>query len=485
MDNLKDKTVTGLFWNLVERVGLRVIQFTPIVILARLLSPEEFGLIGMLAIFIALARTFLDSGFGLALIQKSEITYVDECSMFFFNISVGIIAVILFFVAAPWIAAFYAQPSLTPLTRWLSLDVLIESFALVQIARLTRALDFKTLVKANLLATIFSSVFGIAAAYLGMGVWSLVIQTISDTILQTANLWWLSSWRPAWIFSRTSLKSMFRFGSHMLGSSLIATFFDNLYHVFIGKYFSASSLGYYTRSSSLKNIVVDTTSATLARVLFPALSNIQDDMERLKRAYRKSVILITFIHFPLMLGLIVVATPLINLLFSAKWSESILYFQLMCTAGILYPLQVVNLEILKVKGRSDLFFQLTLIKRMLMIVAILITFRWGIPAMLIGQIVNAVIGYGLNSYYSDRLIGYSISSQIADWFPNLFYAFLAAAGAWWIGTMLDQSDWLMLSVEITVGAGVFIALNAATRSEPLLEIVALSRQYLVPRLFKG
>jgi len=477
MENLRERTLSGLFWNLLERVGLRIVQFLPTILLARLLTPTQFGLIGMLSIFIALAQTFLDSGFGLALIQKKEADFTDECSIFYFNIFVGGLAVLLLYFLAPLIAAFYNQPLLTGLMRWLSLSILIQSFSLIQTTLLTRTLDFKTQIKANLSAMFVAGVVGVTAAYLGLGVWSLVIQNITSTALRTLALWWMNDWRPALIFSLAALKSMFRFGSRMLSSSLVATFFDNLYQVFIGKVFSAASLGFYTRAASLKSIVMDATTDSIGRVLFPALATIQDETERLRRAYRQAILLATFVHFPLMIGLIVVARPLIALLFSAQWFASVILFQLMCAAGTLYPLHVINLEILKVKGRSDLFFRLALIKRSLMLVTILITYRWGLEAMLVGQIVYGIIGYALNSYYSERLMSYPMKTQFLDFLPSLLTACLMAGGMVVAGRALSQvGDLILLGGQTLAGVLVYGLVQGLTQTDSFVAAVALARQ---------
>jgi len=477
MENLRGKTLAGLFWSLSERVGIQVIQFIPTIVLARLLAPEQFGLIGMLSLFIAVASVFLDSGFGVALIQKKDATHIDECSIFYFNIFIGGISVLVLFYAAPLIANFFQQPILTGLTRWLSLDILINSFSLIQTTLLTRKLDFKTQLKANLFATLASGLIGVAAAYLGWGVWSLVIQAIANTLLRTVTLWLICDWRPALIFSMDSLKGLFGFGSRMLMSSLVGTFFDNLYQAFIGKVFSAASLGYYTRAASMRSIVVDTTSNTLGRVLYPALASIQDDLARLKRAYRKSMMLATFIHFPLMVGLIVVAQPLVYLLFSEKWASSVVFFQLMCAAGLLYPLHLINLNILKVKGRSDLFFKLEIIKRILVIVGIFITYRWGISAMLIGQIVISIIAYFLNSFYSERLIAYPVKAQVLDVLPSLLVSCLMGGGMLWIGSAIKPAtNFVLLITQAGVGAIIYLLVNLVSRAEPLLEIIALTKR---------
>ena len=476
MDNLRDKTLIGLSWNLLERVGNQVISFIPTIVLARLLAPEQFGLVGMLSLFIAVANAFLDSGFGVALIQRRDATHLDECSIFYFNILVGGISVVVLFFSAPLIAAFYRQPILVGLTRWMSLDILINSFGLIQTTLLTRAIDFKTQFKANLFAALFSGILGVAAAYCGLGVWSLVIQTLSGSVLCILTLWRLSAWRPALIFSLDSLWGMFGFGSRMLVSGLIAVFFDNLYQVFIGKVFSPTSLGYYTRAASLRRVVIDTTSNTIGRIMFPALASIQDDLERLKRSYRKSAMLTTFVHFPMMVGLIVVAQPLITLLFSARWNDCVVFFQLMCASGLLYPLSVINLDILKVKGRSDLFLNLQVVRRILIVANILIAYRWGISAILLGQIGISCIAYFLNSFYSERLIAYSMKAQIVDVLPSLLFAGLMGGGMALVGGALGQtSAFLRLIIQVTTGVVIYLALNWLRKAEPLYEVLAIAR----------
>ena len=477
MDNLRERTLSGLFWNLAERLGIRIIQFVPALLLARLLSPEQFGLVGMLSIFVILTQLFLDSGFGTALIQKKDATYLDECSIFYFNIFVGGLSVLALFFIAPLVANFYNQPILTGLLRWLAIDILITAFGLIQSTVLTRKMNFKALLKANLLATLAGGAIGVLAAYRGMGVWSLVLQTISNTVFQTIALWMVCDWRPSFIFSLASLRGMFGFGSRMLSASLISAFFDNLYQVLIGKVFSATSLGYYTRAASLRAITLDTTSDVLGRVLYPALATIQDNTERLKRAYRKAMMLATFFHFPLMIGLIVVARPLITLLYSEKWENSIIFFQLMCAAGILYPLHLLNLSILKAKGRSDLYLNLNFIRRGLMIANVLITYRWGISAILTGQVALTFTSYLLNSYYSKVLIGYSIKSQVLDVLPPFMFSVLMGAGMLLANVALNiSSPASLLIVQTGIGLLLYLGLNWVSKSMAWLEIIELAKK---------
>jgi O-antigen/teichoic acid export membrane protein len=483
MDNLKDKTLKGVMWNLTERVGSRVIAFVPTLLLARLLDPEQFGLVAMLSLFMAVANVLLDSGFGIALIQKRDATYADECSIFYFNILVGGIVYLILFGLAPFIAGFFDQPILTPLTRWLTLCVPVQSFSLIQLTLLARALDFKTQVKANLAATLLAAFLGVAAAFGGLGVWSLVIQSVSNTLCSTLILWWLSAWRPAFIFSLSSLKGMFGFGSRLLLTNLVATFFDHIYQVFIGKVFSAVSLGYYMRASSVRVLANDTISFTLGRVLFPALASIKDDLARLQRGYRKFILLATFVHFPVMCGLVVMAKPLFTLLFSEKWLEAVPLFQLMCLAALLVPLQMINLDVLKVKGRSDLVLRLEIIKRFLLVASILVSYRWGIQAMLVGQVVLSVIWYYLNSYYSGILIEYPMRSQMLDILPSFLFSGLMGGAMFAAGYMLQSTHPLIQVVVLAaVGAGAYLSLQTMIKSEALAEIVQMFKQFVVPRL---
>ncbi len=263
---------------------------------------------------------------------------------------------------------------------------------------------------------------------------------------------------------------------------LVATFFNNLNQTFIGKVFSATSLGFYTRAATITTVIIDCTSDTLGRVLYPAFASIQDDLARLKRGYRKSLTMTTFIHFPMMIGLAVVARPLIIVLFSAKWEGCVVFFQLMCAGGLLYPLHLINLDILKVKGRSDLFFRITLIKRALIILNILVTYRWGIDAMLSGQIAISAIAYFLNSYYSEKMIGYPVKTQVLDVLPAFLFSCLMGGGALLVGQfMRSPNNFVLLVAQSGVGAGLYLFVSWVSRSEAMLELIKLVKQLLIIR----
>lgn len=474
MTNLKQKSINGMFWTISERMSVQVVQFVVQIILARLLEPAQFGLIGMLMIFTAVAQSIMDSGFGSALIQKKDADQTDASSIFFFNLLLGIILAIILTLLAPLIAQFYNQPILTPLTRALSITLILNAFSLVQTSLLAKRLDFKTQMKTSLLAVFISGVVGIVMAFRGFGVWSLVAQMISKSLFQAIFLWIFSTWRPTAVFSVSSLKTMFSFGSKLLFSGLIDTIFSNIYQTFIGKVYSPADLGYYSKAKSFEKTAVQVSGSSLGNVLFPSLVHFQDDDAGLKRAYRKTIRLSLFLHFPLMVGLWATADSLFRLLLTDKWAPSVPYFQLLCVAGLLYPLHVLNLNILKVKGRSDLFFRLEIVKKAFLVLALLLTYRHGILAMLYGSIITSIIAYLLNSYYSGHLIDYSHLDQIKDLFPSFTSAFLMGVGMYFIGFLPIENHLLMLSLQTITGVILYYLISLKTSSTELKEVKSIA-----------
>jgi len=468
--SLRQKTIHALFWSFLERMGQQGIQFFISIILARLLLPEEFGLIAMLTIFMAIAQSFINSGFGQALIQKQDVTHIDECSIFYFNIFVGILAAACLCLAAPRIAAFYNQPLLTPLTYALSLNLIINAFGLVQTTLLTKHIDFKTQLKVSMIATMLSGTIGVTMAYKGFGVWSLVVQSLTSTLFRTILLWFFNTWRPSLIFSLTSLRTMFAFGSRLLASGLLDTLFTNIYLVVIGKLFSPVSLGFYTRAKGLQQLPVSNLSSIISRVTFPVFSSMQDDKPRLKRGVRKALTMLVMINFPLMVGLAVVAKPLVIVLLTEKWLPCVPYLQLLCAVGMLYPLHVINLNVLNAQGRSDLFFRLEIFKKVFITVSILATYRWGIEAMLLGQIVTSCIAYYLNSYYSGKILKYPIFEQIKDLFPYLAASVVMGSFIWILGKYMSMGPGLILVAQIVAGILSYFIFCSVMRFEYFMEV---------------
>ncbi len=482
-DSLKSRTFGAIFWSLLERGGQQGIQLVIAIILARVLLPAQFGLIAMLAIFMAIAQSFLDSGFGSALIQKKDATQVDSCSIFYFNVVVGIFAAGLLCLAAPWIAAFYEEPALAPLTRFLSLNLVINSFALVQSILLIRRIDFKTQLKVSIVATIGSGIIGITLAYRGFGVWSLAIQSVTSTIFRTILLWFFNKWRPSLVFSFAALKSMFAFGSKLLFSGLIDTIFRNIYIVIIGKIFTATDLGFYSRAKSCTRLSTENLTNSISRVTFPVFSSIQDDNSRLKRGVQKALTTLNFLNFPMMIGLLVTAKPLVLVLLTEKWLPCVPYMQLLCVMGLLYPLNVINLNVLKAKGRSDLFLKLEILKKILTVISIAITYRWGIMAMITGHIcIVSVPAYYLNSYYTGRFIGYPLKEQVFDLLPYLGMAVVMGIGVYSLQFLPFPNNWSLLISQVLAGVIIYGAMSRIFKMPAFLEIVDILRDTLKPSM---
>lgn len=469
-ESLKSKTITALFWSFIESVGLQAVRFAVGIILARLLFPEQFGLIGMLIIFIAVAQSFLDSGFGAALIQKKTAHHIDLCSVFYFNIGLGITSAGILGLMAPGIAGFYNQSILTPIMRALSVILIIDSLSLVQVTLLSKSLNFKTLTKVNLFSGGISGAAGITLAMFGFGVWSLVAQQICASLLRTGLLWLLSSWRPTMVFSLRSLRNMFPFGSKMFVSGVLNQIFANIYLLAIGKIFSAADLGYFTRAKTFAELPSHTLAGMVGRVTFPIFSTIQDDPERLKRGLKKGLCTLVMLNFAMMIGLMVIARPLVLTLVTERWAESIIYLQLLCLVGLLYPLHVINLNLLQALGKSNLFLRLEVIKKILVIVNIAVTYRWGISAIILGMMVTSGIAYYLNSYYTGILISYSIREQLWDLLPYLIIAAVMGGIIYAVGFIAFPNNWSLLLTQIFLGIVVYFGLCRLFRLSAFMDV---------------
>lgn len=448
---LHNRTFTGMAWSFTEALGSRLVQFGVGIVLARLLLPEEFGLIGMLVFFIAIAQVFLDSGFGAALIQRQDATEKDICSIFYFNIAVGMLVFGILYLVAPWIAEFYHQPDLKLLTRCLSITIVINSLGLIQNTLLRKAIDFKAITISTLVAGGVSGGVGIAMAIGGFGVLSLAAQQISSALIRTAALWFVNKWRPVLVFSFRSLYEMFGFGSRVLAGGLLNQTFDNIYLLVIGKLFSAADLGLFTRAKQTQQLPSQTIYNMVGKVTFPVFSTIKNDSQRLKRGMKKAVGFLVFINFPMMIGLCVVARPLVLILLTEKWIKCVPYLQLLCLDGLMYPLHAINLNVLQAMGRSDLFLRVEVIKKVLITMNIVVTWRWGILAMIGGNVIVSFISYYLNSYYNGRLIDYSISEQSRDLAPYLSAAILMGGGVYAIGWIDFRNIEIQLMAQILAG----------------------------------
>lgn len=457
---LKSKTIHGLKWSFIDSFASTVVQLVIGIILARILTPREFGLIGMLAIFIAISQSFIDSGFSSALTRKKNCTQNDYSTIFYFNLGVGVFLYLLLIIFNKVISSFFNEPQLGPLVIVLGFTLVLNAIAIIQRTILVKEINFKQQARVTFVASVISGFIGLFMALQGYGVWSLVGMTVSKSALISFFLWIWSSWKPSFVFSKDSFKELFPFGSKLLLSGLIDTIYQNIFYLIIGKYYSALDLGYYTRAEQLSAFPSKNLNTIISRVSYPVLASIQDDPIRLKSVYKKQIKSTMFLTFVLMLGLAATSQSLILTLLGEKWLPSVLYLQLLCIIGMLYPLHALNLNMLQVQGRSDLFLKLEIIKKTISIPVVVIGIWGGIIPMLIGMIVFNVFGYFLNSHWSGKLFNYSALEQIKDILPSLLFAITVALSVYFVGGLLDIAVVYKLLIQIVFGVlfGIFIAI---------------------------
>jgi O-antigen/teichoic acid export membrane protein len=472
-ESLKNKTIKGTMWSAVENVVRLGVTFVVSIILARLLSPEEYGLIGILAIFIALFNAIVDSGFTNALIRKQDATDTDYSTVFYINLVLSVLLAATLFCCAHPIAVFFERPELVALTKVMSSVVVINALSLVQRARTTKAIDFKTQTKITFISSIGSGAIGIVMAYMGYGVWALVGQQISNQLFSTIFFWAYNRWIPKLIFSWASFKEMWAFGSKLLASSLLDTAWKELYQVVIGKCYSPATLGLYTRAKQFADLCSSNLTSVVQRVSYPVLSSIQDDKVRLKLAYQRVIKTTMLPTFILMLGMVACAEAVIKVLIGEKWLGCVPMLQIVCTYGMLYPLHALNLNMLQVQGRSDLFLKLEIIKKIIAVGPLLLGIFVDIYLMLAGSLVISLICYYLNAYYSGPFLNYSIKEQIKDILPSFGIA-MAMAIPVFAMSFIPMSSYIMLPLQIVAGAIITISICEATKLPEYLEIKGIA-----------
>lgn len=457
-ESLKNKTKKGLAWSMIERFATQGVQFLFGIILARLLSPDDYGVIAMPLVFLAIAQCIIDSGFSTALIRKPELTEDDLSTAFYFNIGVGILCYAALFFTSPLIADFYHTPILSSLLKVTALAVLFNSLCAVQQAILTRKIDFKTQAIVSLSGAVVSGIVGLYMAYNGFGVWSLVFQQVGGYVMRTILLWILGKWKPKRKWSWESFHYLWGFGSKMLGSGLLDTIYNNIYPIVIGKYFSAQDLGNYTRAQQFSSLPSSNVTGVLQRVTFPVLSSIQNEDERLAKNYRKILKLSAFLVFPMMLMLSAIANPLVRILLTDKWIGCVILLQIICFQMMWYPIHAINLNLLTVKGRSDLFFRLEVLKKIIGVCIMCITIPNGIIWMVSGGIVSSMISLVINTFYTGKLIQVGYLKQMRDLLPifgiSLFMWFCVI-----ICVTLIENCYVQLLLGVIIGFILFVVLS--------------------------
>ena len=472
MDNLKSKTVKGVIWSSIDRFSTQGISFVFSILIARLLLPSDYGVIAMLGIFMAVSQCFIDSGFGTALIRKNDRTETDFCTVFYFNIVVACLFYGLLWITSPYIAQFYDMPLLETVTKVVGLNLIVGAFSGIQSAQLSIAIDFKSRAKISVVTTLFTGVVGLWLAYRGYGVWALVFQGLASNILRTILLWVTVRWMPKLIFSWESFKELFSFGSKLLASGLLDTVYNNIYTIVIGKFFSAKSLGVYSRADGLAQFPSSNITSVLQSVTFPVLSTIQDDEARLADAYKRFLRLSAFVVFPLMLGLSAVADPFIRIALTDKWEGAICFLQIICFSLMWYPIHAINLNLLQVKGRSDYFLKLEVIKKILGVATLCVTIPLGLVAMCYGRVFTSVVCLGLNTYYTNKLIGYGFVKQMKDLTHILIHSLImfgvVFAIVYWLPSL-----WLQLIIGILVGLIYYVVGACLMKFEELDELMSI------------
>lgn len=481
MASLKQKTISGILWSATDNFSQKGIAFIVGIVLARILTPKEFGLIGMITVFISLSESLINSGFSQALIRKKDCTETDYSTVFYFNLATGILFFGILYAAANSISSFFNEPQLESLVQVLGIILIIDSLTLIQRTTLAKRIDFKLQTKISVISSLFSGGLGIAMAYNGFGVWSLVYKTLSQQFMNSLLLWIWNKWRPMMIFSIKSFKELFTFGYKLLLSGLIDTTYRNLYYLIIGKYFSAQELGFYTRAQMFNDLPSANLTGIMSRVTFPVLAQLQEDPVKLKAGYKRMIKAIMFISMILMAGLAVIAEPLVIFLIGEKWRPSVLYLQLLTFVGMMFPLHALNLNMLNVQGRSDLFLKLEIIKKIFAIPVIVIGVFWGIKVMILGMWVNTLIGYYLNSYWSGKFINYSIREQIIDIMPGFFLAIGMGSALYFMGQIMTVAYLPKLLIMFFTGALLVVLISEAFKLEAYRELKAIILTKLVKK----
>lgn len=473
--SLKDKTVEGVAWSGIDNIMQYAVTFVVGIVLARILSPDDYGLIGIISIFTVICNTLINAGFTNALIRKKDATEEDYNTVFIVNFGMSVLLYVIIFFCAPLISVFFERPELTLLTQVSSLGIIIGALSLVQQTLLTKRIDFKTQTKITIIAHSSSGIIGIVMAFMGFGVWALVAQNLSSQLLRTILLWFYNKWIPNFRFSKHSFKELFGYGWKIMLSNLIGSVWKEMYQVVVGKFYSPATLGQYTRAKHFSTLFSSNLTTVVQRVTYPVLSDIQDDKKRMISAYRRIIKSTMFVTAVCMFYLGAISEPLIFCLIGPKWHEAATYLPLICIAGSFYPLHAINLNMLQVQGRSDLFLFLEIIKKIIGLAPLFVGVFVGIMPMLYVNLITSIISYFLNSYFPGKLLGYTSLEQLIDIIPSYGLATAIALSVWFL-KYLPLSNWIILPIQFVVGISVFFTLCKGFKLKEYEEV----KQMLLP-----
>lgn len=455
-DSVRSKLLHGVAWNFTEKILVKAVSFVISIILARLLAPSDYGLTGMLAVFLSVSSVFIEGGLAKALIQRQDCQDIDYSTAFVTNVSMSLVIYVVLFFAAPLIADFYDEPLLVSLTRAMALTIVLGSFNIVQRAKLMANVDFKSLAQINVLSIIVTGAIGITMAYLGYGVWALVGQAIGSTLFLIFIFPFYSKWKPSLRFSKESFSRLFGFGSKLMITGVYSVIFNNIATICIGKAYKSQQLGYYTRATQFPDLISFTVNDVLGTVTFPVLSELQNDKDRLVAVYRKSLLATALVIFPVMVLCALLAYPLVLILLTEKWVPCVVLMQWLCLARIFTPLSALNMNILNAVGRSDLFMKLDFSKAPLTIIILAITIPISVEAIVIGSFVDSFLCFFINAYLPGRMFGYGAWQQLKDW-KYIILSILLMSVAVYLFMLVVQNVWLQLFIGGTIGIVVYSA----------------------------
>jgi len=475
-NNYKKKAISSMIWKFGERFFSQFVTLVISIVLARLLDPEHYGAISIILVFINIANVFVSESFSAALIQKKDADSVDFSTIFYFNIIFSVALYGVVFAIAPFIEEFYNMPELAKAMRILALKLPISAVYSVQQAYVSKKLIFKKFFFATIFGTIVSAVVGIVMAYKGFGIYALVAQYLTNSVIGTITLWFVVKWRPIWAFSLSKLKVLFRYGWKILSTALLRTVYEDIYSLVIGKKYTSNDLAFYSKGKHYPQLIITNVNTTISSVMFPVLSNIQDDKQKLCNMMRRSIKVSSYILSPLMIGMAAVAEPLVRLILTEKWLMCVPFLQIACFYLLLMPMQSASLQAIKAVGRSDIYLKLEIVKRISGIVILIATMNFGVLVIAIGSIFTTLIASVLNAIPIKRLLGYTYVQQIKDMLPNIVISFIACAPVYFI-KYFGWHDAITLIVQIITAMVLYLGVSAITRNENFKYIIKTVKSY--------
>lgn len=473
----KENVVSNFIWRFAERCGAQLVTFIVSIILARILAPEDYGTIALVTVFTTILQVFVDSGLGTALIQKKNADDLDFSSVFYFNFVVCFVLYAGMFVAAPFIAKFYGDTTLTPIIRVISLTIVISGVKGIQQAYVSKNMLFKRFFFSTIGGTIFSAFLGIGLAKAGYGVWALVAQQLSNTTVDTIILWITVRWRPRKAFSWKRLKSLLSFGWKLLVSSLLDTCYNNLRNLIIGKMYSASDLAFYNQGDKFPKLIVTNINTSIDSVLLPTMSSAQDDRERVKNMTRRAIKTSTYVMAPLMMGLAFCATTIVKLVLTDKWLPCVPFLRIFCITYMFWPVHTANLNAINAMGRSDWFLRLEIIKKIMGIAILLSTMWFGVMAMAYSLLLSSVLSQIINSWPNRKLLGYGYLEQVRDFAPGILLAVGMGICVYFIG-YIPLPTIMTLVIQIFAGAALYIGVSAILKLEEFEYLLGMVKSFL-------